>query len=153
MSDLRKKLQSAREEYRSQRYPGDLAAELLPEVSSRRTTVLKILTAAAAVSGIAAAILLWVTSRSPLAPTAPASPVAVRTTQPTDEDDAVMPVTALAAVPEFPQDIPMAPSLDSSDDTRMAPSFESIEIGSIPSMPSLDMSFTDTETQTSKEST
>ena len=154
MSDLRKQLQSARDEYRSQRYPGDLAAELLPEAASRRHTVMKIFAAATAVSGIAAAILLWVTSGSPITPTAPTSPLAIQTTQPVDDgEDAVAPVTALASVPEFPQDIPMAPSLEASDDMPMAPSFESIEIGSIPSLPPLDMSFSDTDTQTSKEST
>ena len=146
MSDLRKQLQAAREQYRSQRYRGDLAAELLPKP---RYAVLKIFAAAAAVSGIAAAILIWVASH-PVTP-GPVTPTQLATTQPVD-DDAVTPVTALASPPSFPQDIPMAPSLGSTD-APMAPSFESIEIGSMPSLPALDMNFSETSAQTSKEST
>src|SRR5438445_233254 len=99
MSDLRKQLRAAREQYRSQRYGGDLAAELLP---APRHTVLKIFAAAAAVSGIAAAILLWVASH-PLTP-APgsASPALFASSRPAEED-AVTPVTALASPPSFPQ--------------------------------------------------
>jgi hypothetical protein len=149
MSDLRKQLQAAREQYRSQRYRSDLAAELLPKP---RHAVLKIFAAGAAVSGIAAAILIWVASHPVTPGPGPTSPGLVATSQPADDDAAVTPVTALASPPSFPQDIPMAPSLGSSDGP-MAPSFESIEIGSMPSMPSLDMNFSETTAQPSKEST
>src|SRR5437762_1386531 len=115
MSDLRKQLQAAREQYRSQRYRGDLAAELLPK---SRHAVLKIFAAAAAVSGIAAAILIWVASH-PVTP-GPVTPTKFVTFQPVDDDAAVTPVTALASPPSFPQDIPMAPSLESTD-APMAP--------------------------------
>jgi hypothetical protein len=156
MSDLRNHLESARAKHLAQRYPGDLAAELLPQP---RHTVLKIFATAAAVSGIAAAILLWVGSRPLATPTVPGNPIALNTaTRPVDgsaDDGAVAPVTTLAAVPEFPQDTPMAPTLE-TDDVPMAPSFDSMEIGAIPSLPSMDMNFTDTsasQTSNSKEST
>jgi hypothetical protein len=152
MSDLRKQLQAARELYRSQRYRGDLAAELLP---ASRHAVLKIFATAAAVSGIAAAILIWVASHPTMPAPGRTSPAIFATSRPSAED-AITPMTALASPPSFPRDIPMTPSLDSTDGsvTPMAPSLESIEIGSMPSMPSLDMNFSDTTTsQTSKEST
>ena len=166
MSDLRKQLQKAREQYRSQRYPGDLAAELL-ERPARRSLVFKLFVGGVGVSGIAAAIALWMMVTSPTSPTrtqpggrvAVVSPpvVAVASTQPSD---AVAPITELAAVPEFPQDIPMAPTLESGD-VPMAPVMDSMELGSMPSMPSMpsfDMSFSETDssptqTQNSKEST
>ena len=156
MSKLRKQLQAGREKHRSNRYPGDLAAELLPQP---RHTVLKIFTAAAAISAVAAAIVLWVGSRPIATPTGPAGEIAINqtTTQPLeqpsdDDDDALAQVTSLAAVPEFPQDVPMAPSFE-GEDVPMAPSFGDMELGSIPSMTSLDISITDTDTETSKEST
>ena len=160
MSKLREQLQAGREKHRSQRYPGDLAAELLPQP---RHAVLKIFTAAAAVSALAAAILLWIGTRPIAAPTGPGNKVAVNiqtttTTPPVEsqpDDDAAAPVTALASVPEFPEDTPMAPTIE-GDDVPMAPSFDSMEIGAIPSLPSMDMNFTDTsvsQTSNSKEST
>jgi hypothetical protein len=154
MSKLREQLRAGREKQRSQRYPGDLAAELLPQP---RHTMLKIFTAATAISAVAAAIVLWVGSRPLATPTVPNNPIAMKTTQPADQsdEDTVVPVTTLAAVPEFPQDTPMAPTLE-SDDVPMAPSFNSMEIGAIPSLPAMDMSFTDTtvpQSETSKEST
>ena len=157
MSKLRKQLQAGRETHRSTRYPGDLAAELLPEP---RHTVLKIFTAAAAISAVAAAIVLWVGSRPIATRTRSGGDVAINTTttqpteQPSDDDDALAQVTNLAAVPEFPEDVPMAPSFEGTD-IPMAPSFGDMELGSIPSLSSLDLSIpdTDTDTQTSKEST
>jgi hypothetical protein len=86
MSDLREQLQSERAKYHSQRYPGDLAAELLP---APRHTVLKIFTAAAAVSGIAAAILLWVVSRPLVTPPNQNRVVAVSATPANDDGEAV----------------------------------------------------------------
>jgi len=81
MSKLRKQLQAGREKHRSNRYPGDLAAELLPQP---RHTVLKIFTAAAAISAVAAAIVLWVGSRPIATPTGPGKQIAINqtTTQP-----------------------------------------------------------------------
>ena len=155
MSKLRKQLQAGREKHRSNRYPGDLAAELLPQP---RHTILKIFTAAAAISAVAAAIVLWVGSRPIATPTGPGNKIAINQTttqplnQPSGDDDALAQVTNLAAIPEFPQDVPMAPSFEGTD-IPMAPSFGDMELGSIPSMPSLDIDITDTDTQTSKEST
>jgi hypothetical protein len=158
MTDLRKHLESAREKHRSQRYPGDLAAELLPQP---RRTVLKIFTAAAAISAVAAAIVLWVGSRPIVNPTEPGNGLAINkintspTTQPAEQpgdDNALTAVATLASVPEFPEDVPMAPSFEGTD-VPMAPSFGDMELGAMPSMPSMDMSFTDIDTQISKEST
>jgi hypothetical protein len=154
MSELRKHLESARDKHRSQRYPGDLAAELLPQP---RHMVLKIFTAAAAISAVAAAIVLWVGSRPIVAPTGPGQRIAINTinTSPTtqpDDDNALTVVASLASVPEFPEDVPMAPSFEGTD-VPMAPSFGDMELGAMPSMPSMDMSFTDIDTQISKEST
>jgi hypothetical protein len=160
MSDLRKHLQALREQHRSQRYPGDLAAEMLRP--PMRLPVTKLLfVAAAGIGGIAAAIALWMVLRPVISPTPhPGGKVVIATpatTAPAGATDIVTPVSELAALPTFPSDVPIAPTAESSD-LMMAPSFgESIDIGSIPSIPAMDMSFSDetspSDRQTSKEST
>src|SRR5260221_7487178 len=106
MSDLRKQIQSSREEHRSVRYPGNLAEELL---ARPRYSVMRIFAVTGAVSGIAAAILVFLFWHS--APSAktqatdtvamkPATPAPVATTAPADED--VVPMTTLASLPSFP---------------------------------------------------
>jgi hypothetical protein len=56
VSDLRKHLDDARREYRSQRYPGSLADELL---ATPRRRSLPWTLVATAVTGLAAALLVW----------------------------------------------------------------------------------------------
>jgi hypothetical protein len=126
MTDLRRHLESARQEHVQARYPGELAAELLP---APRRAVLKLFATGAAISGIAAAILLVIWWSQPTPATSP-TPIAVATTQ-LDKDDAILLF--------FPDSIPLVPS---SPD---------VEIGSMPTMPSMDLSFTDIDL--SKEST
>src|SRR5437016_7979105 len=118
MSNLRKQLEAGREQYRSQRYPGDLAAQLLGQ-PQRRSVMFKMFIGAAGVSGIAAAIALLVMMSGPattptrtqrggvvVANGKPPSVVTSLTTQPAGES--VAPVTELASMPQFPQDVPMA---------------------------------------------
>ncbi|MEO6435558.1 MAG: hypothetical protein ABIP55_07320 [Tepidisphaeraceae bacterium] len=138
MSDLRKQLDAMRGEYAAQRYDGDLATELLTPPARRRSSM-RLLMAGSLVTGLAAAMVLWIGMRPGAAiPRPPAFPVAIATTQ-TLEDEALAPVTELATLPSFPEDVPLVPS-DGS-----------IEFGSMPTMPSLDFTFSDTEI--SKEST
>jgi hypothetical protein len=165
MSELRKQLQQAKAEYESIKYPGDLAFELLaPE-----RPIGRIIGWSAVGVGIAAAIALWVmhgvivTQPGPAKPTAiatkveipavtqaPATPVVpAPSTAPTavaSADESIVPVADLPDASEFPSDMSFVPSGES-----IVPSAASLDIGAMPSMPSmppLDMS----EETTSKES-
>ena len=134
MSDLREQLQSMKDEYRSARYPGNLAEELLTEdathaPSSHRWRIVALTTAAC---GVAAAILIVLpffyrdsTPTVPIATTVVAPP----TTNPTNL------LGELATLPTLPE-IPSESSLPS--DAPLVPSGESMEIGAMPSMPSMD---------------
>jgi hypothetical protein len=146
MSDLRQQLDRLRREYRSTRYDGDLAKELLPPPRRERASrpVLRWVAVGSLVTGLAAAVALWIGAR-PAAQTPPVKPnfpVALLTTQPQRVDDggeSVPTAAELSGGPSFPDDLPLIPTV------------ESLDLGSMPSMPSLDFSFADTEA--SKEST
>jgi hypothetical protein len=182
MSELRKQLGAEKRDYQSARYPGDLASELL-NAPSHRQTILKIVTAGVAISGIAAALVFWITAQRATSPAQSNTPIAVApkpvspttlpptlvnpqigtptvianaTTQPGEEDANLPSMTELAAV-SFPIESPVASSSTATTepaDTQFAPSFQSMEIGSMPSMPSMpSMDLSSTETEISKEST
>ena len=148
MSELREQLRAARDEHRSHRYGGDLAAELLgrqpsaaPTGSGRRSKVFRLAAVGSLITGLAAAVILWIGTR-PDVTNPPTSPVVVvTTTQHVPEasvavlDDESAPLPAeLSTFPSFPDELPLVPSS------------ESMELGSMPEMPSLDFSFADTTT-------
>ena len=139
MSDLRKQLQSLRDDYRTDKYPGDLAAEILTP-PPRRLPVGKIIVAAAALTALAAAVAVWVSIEP--AVVAPVPTVEVATTEQIPGGDAeavvaAVPVHDMGAMPEFPDDLPLVPSA-----IPLVPEGESItDLGSMPEMPSMDMSF------------
>src|SRR5690349_2838897 len=128
MSDLRKHLDTAQRDYRSQRYPGNLAADILGEsdaipISRGRTMTMRIVGWSATISAVAAAIVLWVTLRpATQTPTTPSKPPVVAVTPQTegtvavaqtDQDEEVIEVQTVAemgTVPAFPQDVSFAPS-------------------------------------------
>ena len=161
MSELRKQLQSLKDEYKNAKYPGDLAYELL----TPRRPILKIVGLSAVACAIAATIVLVLLYSPALNQTQKSSPsnVAVNvstgalphaatvasSTQP--QDNSVVPLNNLASVPEFPTDSPVVPSGES-----IVPSASSMDFGSMPSFPSMP-SWNENEDQsqpvkTSKES-
>lgn len=176
MSDLRKQLQSAKTEYASAKYPGDLAYELL----APKRSIFKIVSWSAAAAAVAAivAIAVWhgtvvvqpgpgkptvivenVKPVAPVNPTAPTpispsiavvpTPTVIPTTQPS-EDEEVVPSNAIASVPEMPSDVSFIPS-----DGEIVPTSASLDLGSMPSMPSmpsLDFSEESSTSTNSKES-
>lgn len=129
MSDLRDQLHAMRHEYREPRYPGDLAAELLAlPAAHNRMSIWRMAAIATAVGAMAAAVALWISLRpGDVAPPAPEYAMAAPIASPIDE---------LPAIPAFPADLPaLAP---------MVP--DTIEIGSMPAWPAMDLTFTPTET-------
>ena len=172
MSQLRKQLQSAKAEYESVKYPGDLAFELLAPKRPIGRPIWRIAGWSAVGVGIAAAIALWVmhgvivTQPGPGKPTAIATKVETPTVTPAPvtpvlpvavtpasaptalatADESVVPVADLSDASEFPSDMSFVPSGES-----IVPTAASLDFGampSMPSMPSMDMS----EETTSKES-
>ena len=158
MSELRKQLQSLKDEYKNAKYPGDLAYELL----TPHRPILKIVGLSAVACAIAATIVLVLLYSPALNQTQKNTPsnVAVNvttgslphpttvasTTQP--QDTSVVPLNNLATVPEFPTDSPVVPSGES-----VVPSAASMDFGSMPSFPSMPSWNENAEqTQTSKTS-
>jgi len=177
MSDLRKQLDAAKNEYRSARYPGDLASELLAKPTAPAAPAhspMRLFIGVSATLAAAAAIgflLLRPHSTMPVAPGNKPTIVAVApTSQPSEDQTETMSLGELASLPGFPDGVSVS-SADAASPTTMASKQqqadeESIpmvpeppsmtELGSMPSLPSMDFSFSDTtETtnQTSKEST
>ena len=134
MSDLREQLQSLKDEYRTARYPGNLADDLLNQdakhdAPSHGWRIVALTTAAC---GLAAAILIAI----PLLYPDPSRPASIaRTTTVTPTTNPTNLIGALATLPTLPQ-IPSESSLPS--DAPLVPSGESMEIGAMPSMPSMD---------------
>jgi hypothetical protein len=132
MSDLRKQLQSLQTEYKSARYPGNLAEELLGSSQQHKWSRWRIGGYVTIATGIAAAILISLLHTPTITTPSPVPPTAVATTQPANET--VMPVANLS--PEtFPDDIPLVPSGDS-----LVPTAEALDLGSMPAFPSVDFS-------------
>src|SRR5687768_4659183 len=130
MNDLRKYLDQAKRDHRSQRYPGNLAADILGEsgaipISRDRSMTMRIVGWSATISAVAAAIVLWVTLRpatqAPATPSKPAiasttpaeAPITVAQTDEANQEAEVIEVESVAEmgmVPAFPQDVSFAPS-------------------------------------------
>ena len=131
-----------KDEYTSAKYPGDLAYELL----APKRPILRIAGLSAIACGLAAAIVFWITYNPAVVQPKNSNPtVAVNATTQPQEDTSVVPVTNLAAAPEFPSDSSVVPTGDST---------QSLDIGSMPSfpsMPSWDMN--EDNTATTKTST
>ena len=134
MSDLRNNLDALRDEYRGERYPGDLATEILSP--PMRLPVGRIAAAASALVALAAAVALWVSIKPAVSPRELPLP---------GEAVAVFPVNELEPLPEIPSlvdDVTLSPE---------APAASVGELGSMPSIPSVDLSFS-YETESSEES-
>jgi len=131
MSDLRKQLQSMRDQYRGEKYPGDLATEILSP--PRRLPVGKIVAATSTLLALAAAVALFVSVVPAVVPP---------TVSPTPAGDAVAvipmnefePMSVDATMPAFPADVSLIPASESITD-----------IGAMPSIPSVDMNFSITD--------
>jgi hypothetical protein len=158
MSQLRKQLQSLKDEYKGTKYPGDLAYELL----TPQRPIFKIVGLSAIACVIAASIVLVLLYSPALNQTQKSTSIDVAvnvttgslphattlasTTQP--EDTSIVPVTNLASAPEFPSDSPVVPSGES-----IVPAATSMDFGSMPSFPSMpSWNENEDQTQTSKTS-
>ena len=122
MSELRNQLDRMRDDYQSQRYPGDLAAEIFAP-PTRKLPVRWIITAATTLAAVAACIALYVGVFRMPAP---------------GVEEVAMVVTEsgggagdFAMIPPFPSDMPLAPQ-----------SAEPVsELGAMPELPSMDLTF------------
>ena len=170
MSDLREQLQAMQREYAAAKYPGDLAADVL---RPRRQVLFRIGAAGAALTGIAAAVLVWIGTQKAPTVDAPSQQVAVLP-QPPDEMQAVMPnqsapadpadalaLTETVAVTETIADagedlaaVPLASPLGEGTfmaEESLMPSGMSLELPEIPSVSAFDVQIT-TTTTTEEES-
>jgi hypothetical protein len=113
MSDLRNQLEQAKSEYRSLRYPGDLANQIAPPQSHRLRWLLPIAVAAAA---LLVAVHLMKTSSTALRPVA-----IVATTQGSSQNESISleslaPPTDMSLAPPACEFDFTSPSLSFSDD-------------------------------------
>ena len=137
MSEMRRQLRAMGDEYRGEKYPGDLAAEILSP--PRRLPLGRIVAATSTLLAVAAAVALFLSIEPAVRP-----PMV----SPTPGGDAVAfnPLNELeameiaGAMPEFPDDLPLVPSAESITD-----------IGAMPSIPSMDLNFS-FDTDISEES-
>ena len=170
MSDLRSQLESTKADYASARYPGDLAADVMPaelrlHASARRGwhNPWRIAAGASLLAGaVAAALVVWIAhpagqvtppARMPVS----SPPVVARVPQPqqqpaqqVDQQQQDQPTEEVAQVDEENQDLfesisELAPPA-LPENMPMAPSAEMFELGSMPSMPSMVPTFPDTDT-------
>lgn len=147
MSELRKHLQAAREEYRKERYPGDLAAEILPARRGIAPAVWWITPLAAIAATVA--MIVWL-QQAPEIPLVPAgdNPLAVAPESSgemifaSSDEDEETPASYLAI-----DDVPSLPADWWVDDSNpVAPSFEEISSPQMPSMPTFDFTASSEET-------
>ncbi|MEA2707854.1 MAG: hypothetical protein QOF78_455 [Phycisphaerales bacterium] len=142
MSELRTQLDLMRGEYRGERYPGDLATEILSAPSAPRALRLpvgRITAAASALVAIAAAVALWVSIKPAVESIENPNPSVAMSND-------VVPVIEFASMPEIPADVQLVPA-----DVSLVPSAESLnDIGGMPEMPSLDLNFS-TQTEISED--
>ena len=137
MSDLRNQLDALKSEYRSQRYPGDLADELL-QPRSTRPIIFRIGAFATIAAAIAAVVMLWLGHRPIVPPSVQPTIQIATTTQP--QNDAVPVADVPAMLSAFPEDLPLTPSTSG------------IEMPPMPAVPSMGFDFTNNTSDT-KEST
>jgi len=115
MSELRKQLDQMRDNYRAERYPGDLASDVL---SPRRKWPVGWVIGAATFLAAAAAALMWM-AFAPMPSYTPNSEVAV-----------VAPANPFDVMSAMPGDLSLIPQAQSVS-----------ELGGIPEMPSVDLNF------------
>jgi hypothetical protein len=171
MSDLRKQLDAAKDQYRAARYPGNLADELLaPRRSSSIRLYIGMIGTLAAAAVVGFLLLRPAGTIKNVAPTTPTviaqGPTSQPGNTPADEDENIS-LADLAAMPSFPEDVsvstevsttqPANSAVAKSDDMPMAPTSASLgDLGSMPSLgslPSMDFSLSDTTDTTSNEKT
>ena len=140
MSDLRKQIDALKAEYKSARYPGNLAEELLASSRQNKWSRWRIGGWATIATGIAAAILISLLHTKPIVQPPPGKPTIVASTQNTTDEagDAFMHVADMSAE-TFPDDLSandysLVPSGDS-----LVPTAEAMDFGMMPSFPTLDL--------------
>lgn len=127
MSELRKQLQQAKQQYETLRYQGDLAADVLPKPSTNWS--LRLIAAAGALAAAAVVVVALWTSFNP--------PAKTDVAQADDADvveigDLVEEEPAEEPVSFAVQDVPQAPEIgplwtNDDPDTQWAPTFPSLE--------------------------
>jgi hypothetical protein len=144
MSELRDNLEKLRDEYRSHRYPGSLAADVARRpATARRWTLGRIAAAASVITALAAAVVMWMSIEPAVTPVAPSpggeSAIA-----------AAVEINDLGAMPAMPDELPLVPA-EAEAISEIVPSLS--DLGSMPEMPSmsLDLSYGD-DTQSSEDS-
>src|SRR5688572_12054193 len=131
MSELRNQLRTMRDEYRGEKYPGDLAAEILAP-PARRLPAWYLAAAGSALAAIAAAVVLWVSIEPAVTPVAPAPAAGV-------ESVAVVPISELGTMPALPDDLPLVPETQSISELGSMSDIGGMP--EMPSMPSMEMNF------------
>ena len=145
MSDLRKQLDAARADYRSQRYPGHLADELL---APPRRRIIPWTIIGTMVTGIAAAVVILIArpgdpNVNKSTGVAPDAVAVAPTSAPTSVDEVRVESAAVANVlslPSMPQYF------------EITPPAEDMSIGSMPSFPGLDYVVDNTSSSSSSSS-
>jgi hypothetical protein len=178
MSELRDQLQSIKADYDSARYPGDLAADVMPELqlraaAGRRNNPWRILAGASLLAGaVAAAVVVWVAHPAgQVAPPArmPASSPPVVAQVPHEQPQPAQQLqqseqdqpAAADEVAQADEDTDLFGSISNlappalPADMPMAPSADMFELGSMPSIPTFTPTFPDTSavSPTTQEST
>ena len=149
MSKMREQLEAMKREYRSAKYPGDLASELLALRERRTRPSMRIVGWSAAITGIAAAIVIWI-SVFPSKRSTPEISVASNQTTPTPwQSDATPPIeqevievdsfAEMGAPPAFPSEM------------TFTPTESSLEFPSTFTFPSMELDFSQS-TETTEES-
>jgi hypothetical protein len=134
MNRLREQLDLAKHAYMGCRYSGDLAADVLDAGPARRRMLMRGGALGAALVGLAAVVALWVSAGpagpGPAAPAlAPAGAIAVA---PPTTAATPMALTPATSFPAFPDGVSFAPRGTGE---------EMSGIGSMPAMPSMDLTF------------
>ena len=144
MSELRNNLEKLRDEYRSHRYPGSLAADLARRpAAARRVTFGRIAAAASVITALAAAVAIWMSIGPAVTPVAPS---------PGGESaiSAAVEMTDLGAMPALPDELTLMPEAVESI-PEIVPSLS--DLGGMPEMPSMDLNFSyGDDTETSEDS-
>jgi hypothetical protein len=150
MSDLREQLQAMQHEYAAEKYPGDLASDVL---RPRHAALFRIGAIGLALTGIAAAVVVWIgTQNAPPAMNPQASPPQQVALAPQDAPNTQAVADATEHAVDFPTDSPLTGSGTlMSDESLMPASSMSLEMPVIPSISSFDTDLS-TNAATTKES-
>ena len=174
MSELRNQLQSAKADYDSARYPGDLAADVMPaelrlHAAARRGwhNPWRIAAGASLLAGaVAAALVVWIAhpagqvtpparmpvSSPPVVAEVPKPTEQQQQTQQVQQSDQEQPQADEAVAQADDENQGLFESISNlappalPENMPMAPSAEMFELGSMPSIPSFSPTFPDTST-------